>query len=75
MIQAYNRELKKGENYKTKRIDPPMIEESDDEDSTPFHGRRMSFTLGHHRPTAIDFKEMAKDDISENAANEKKKIS
>ena len=72
-LQTYNRELKKGENYKTKRIDPPVIIETDDEDPTPFHGRRMSFTLGTYRPTAIDFKSMAKDDISENAAHEKQK--
>ena len=65
-LQAHNRELKKGENYKTKRIDLPIIE-SDDEDPTPFHGRRMSFTH-FPRPTAIDLEEMTKDDRSENAA-------
>ena len=67
--------MKKGENYKTKRIEPPIIESDDDEDKTPFANRRMSFTLGTHRPDAIDFKNIAaKDDISETGAAKKQGI-
>jgi hypothetical protein len=39
------REVKKGENYKTKHIELPEITDSDDEDKTNFP-RRNSFNFG-----------------------------